>query len=793
MRPTPLVGRRSALSILVAGMVLACLSALASADARGTAATTSSKPAPCREARPSARYVKRVDRVLGERRDAWGRRLLRSQSGPTYEGVSRLLPPLFLARAANGRPLTVSGVHYTHFSQPIGEKGATSVALHVADGSEIISRRAHGRGLMVSVGRFGRERYGSCLRRLRLPELAEGYLPILETGYVDAQGVRYQQESFAAHVSETRSLVSFVKVTADATGLPAGLARVRFTPSVKGLASRDARLTRRRRTYLLFGEGGRPVHGSVTYAVPAGTAQTVYAAWLNAPAHADPIVLDEARYEEARDAVRSYWERRLARGGLVIVPEKRILDAERNLLVQNLAMTWRYSLGNRYEQLSNPEAMDVARVLAEFGQHAVSRTVLGRALRKKGAGSVGPSRRRTNWKLGSRLVAIASYVRLSGDVREVRRATPTARRYVRYLRGELRSGRHGLLPRERFSSDVAARVYGLHTQAVVWQGLRDMSAVWRSAGYTALANESGRLARQLERGLRQAVRRSSRRLPGGALFVPMRLLEREAPYRSVTASREGSYWNLVMPYALASGLFEPGGRQARGVLRYVDTHGGRIIGLLRTGAYGLYGRDAGKRRKPGANPVYGLNFSRFLADNDRADDLVLALYAQLAVAHTPGTFVSGETVSIAPFGGRLYRATYLPPNGASNAAFLETLRSLVVHENTDRRGVPRGLELAFATPRAWLQPGKQIEVRKLATSFGRLSYTLAADDGSVQASIAVPDRVPLRGLWLRFRLPRGTHVTAVSVNGAPYPGHLVGDTVGLPTTPGSLEVTAYTN
>jgi len=780
--------------MLAAGTALACLSVLARADAQGNAASAStSRPTVCREARPSARYVRRVDRVLSERRDAWGRKLLASPSGPTYERVSRLLPPLFLARAANGRPLTESGVHYTHFSQPAGARGATSVALHVADGSQIISRRAHGRRLTMSVGRYGRERYGSCLRRLRLPELADGYLPILETGYVDAEGVRYEQESFAVHVPETTSLVSFVKLTADASSLPSGLARVRFMPSTRGLETEGPRLSRRGHAYLLFSDGGRPVEGSVVYTVPAGTERTVYAAWLNTPAHAEPIVLDDARYEEARAAVQTYWDRRLSRGASIVVPEQRVLDAERNLLIQDLAMTWRYSLGNRYEQLSTPEAMDVARVLAEYGQHAVSRTVLGAALRKgKATPLVGPSRRRTNWKIGSRFVGMASYVRLTGDVSEVRRATPTLRRYLTRIRGQLRSGRHELLPRERFSSDVASRVYGLHTQAVVWEGLRDMSDVWRAAGYPALANESAGLARRLERGLHRAVRRSSRRLPGGALFVPVRLLDGERPYRDVTASRDGSYWNLVMPYALASGIFPPESTQALGVLRYLDTHGGRILGLLRTGAYGLYGQDAGKRRKPGANPVYGLNFSRFLADNDRADDLVLALYAQLAVAHTPGTFVSGESVSIAPFGGQLYRATYLPPNGASNAAFLETLRALVVHERADRRGVPRGLELAFATPRGWLEPGKQIEVQRLATSFGPLSYTLAADETGVHASIVVPARKPLGGLWLRFRLPAGKRVVGMEVDGVPYTGHLVGNTVRLPTRPGPLEVTATT-
>ena len=173
----------------------------------------------CPSARLSSHYVKRVWNALRSRRDLWGAHLLAAPNGPTYERAQRYLTPLLLARTQNGRKLTASGVHYTHFSQPSPTRGATSVALHVADGSQIISRRSHGRNLRIAVGVGGRERYGFCLRRLGRPRLRAGYLPVLQTQYVDRHGVRYRQESFATRIPETRSLVSFVKLTADATQL----------------------------------------------------------------------------------------------------------------------------------------------------------------------------------------------------------------------------------------------------------------------------------------------------------------------------------------------------------------------------------------------------------------------------------------------------------------------------------------------------------------------------------------------------------------------------------------------
>jgi hypothetical protein len=790
---TTMEGRR--IKLLGLAVAVVGLAATVGSSAALTAASRNAQTSvPCHQPELTESYVHRVTRALRARRDVWGDSLLAAPHGPTYAGAARYLKPLLLARAANGRPLTESGVHYAAFGEPDGAWGATSVALHVADGSQIISERAHGRQLTVAVGRRGRERYGSCLDRLRGPSLADGYLPVLDTRYADADGVRYEQESFAAHIPETASLVSFVRLSADASRSSSGLTRIRLTPSIAPLASSDGRLSRKGHTYLFFSPGGSYNGSSVKYTVPAGATRAVYAAWLSTPMSSRPIVLDDARYLAARDSVRRYWERRLLHGGTIDVPEERVVDSERSLLIQNLALTWRYSIGNPYEQFSAPEGVDVSRVMAEYGQAVVSRAILHTALRRRPARLRSTPVRNPNWKMGARLVGTAQQALLTGDRSLVLRATPVLRRYVRVLGRQISSSRLGLLGRERFSSDVAARVYGLHSQAVVWQGLRTMGQVWAENGQRALATKCLRLAARLGTGLRYAIRASDRRLPDGSLFVPVRLLDDERPYPSLTASRDGSYWNLVMPYALASGLFKPRSSQALGIFRYMQRHGSRILGLPRAGAYPLYGRVVdvnAQRARPvsGSNPVYGLNVSRFLADNDEAGQLILSLYGQLAAAMAPGTFVSGEGVSIAPLAGRRFRAMYLPPNGASNAAFLETLRLMLVHETLDRRGAARGLELAFATPRAWLEPGQRIDVRSMPTSFGRVSYTIDTQDTAAYVSLTVPSREPLRSLALRLRLPDGKRISGVVYDGKPLSRFdPETGTIALPTASGPHEL-----
>lgn len=735
-------------------VAVVCAASALAAPTSGSAAAQQG----CTVERASPAYAARVRQALQAGRDLWGARLLAAPNGPTYERANGHLAPLLYAGAPGKRPLTATGVYYLALSQPEGVQGAGSVALHVADGSQVVSERIGGRSLSVWVGPRGRERHGACVRRLVPARLADGWLPIVETGYSDGAGARYRQESFAARIPQTRSLVSFVRLTIDTRAARSATTLVRFAPSTRGLRRDGERLVRGGATHLVFGAGGRFAGGAVTYAVPRGTTRTLYAAWINYPAPVRPFALGETAYEEARRSVAAYWERRLAEGAALSVPEPRVQDAYRNLLVQNLGLSWRYSIGNPYEQFSFPEGVDVAQVMGEHGFRLVQRSIMRVSLTR----SATPY---PNWKMGSKLVGSAAYFRLHRDRAYLAQATPDLRGYVRTLGRQIRSSRTGLLPRERFSSDVHDAVYGLHAQAVVWQGLREMGHVWAQTGNRALAAEARRLAARLERGLRAAVRSSQRRLSDGSLFVPARLLDGQRPYGSVTQNLRGSYWNLVAPYALASGLFRPGSAQATGSLRYLLRHGSRLLGMVRTGAFALYASRAFPTG--GTNHVYNVNASRFLADLDQPDELVLSLYGALAAGMTPDTFVSGEAASVEPLGGRLHRSMYLPPNAASNAAFLTTLRVMLAHETRAADGTPAGLRLAFATPRAWLAPGKRIEVRRLPTSFGALSYALEAEEGRVRALLDLPERIP-RTLRLRLRLPAGERIVAVTVDGRPF-------------------------
>jgi hypothetical protein len=190
--------------------------------------------------------------------------------------------------------------------------------------------------------------------------------------------------------------------------------------------------------------------------------------------------------------------------------------------------------------------------------------------------------------------------------------------------------------------------------------------------------------------------------------------------------------------------------------------------------------------------VYGVNVARFLADADQPDQLALSLYGTLAAALTPGTYVTGEAASVSPLGGAYYRTMYLPPNNDGAASFLEKLRLMLVHEARGPKGLARGLELAFATPRAWLRDGKSIAVHDAPTSFGPVSYSIERHQNVARISVDAPSSPTPAALELRLRLPSGARIARVEVadTGAPVKFDRRTGTILLSGRSGELDLIA---
>jgi hypothetical protein len=138
----------------------------------------------------------------------------------------------------------------------------------------------------------------------------------------------------------------------------------------------------------------------------------------------------------------------------------------------------------------------------------------------------------------------------------------------------------------------------------------------------------------------------------------------------------------------------------------------------------------------------------------------------LAIGMTPGTYISGEAISVVPVNGAYERSMYMPPNSGGNASYLETVRQTLIHERRGRYGAPTGLDLAFATPRAWLADGKEVSVADAPTSFGNLSYSLSRRGPSLAIRLVLPPHAHAR---LRIRLPAGERVASVWIGSRRLP------------------------
>jgi hypothetical protein len=730
--------------LLAIGVAAAALVAAASA----TTATTSGA-CPARVA--TSAYTASVRAAVASKHDLWGGQLLRARGGPTFAAARRFLTPLTQGIEWNRRPLTKTGSYYLPLSYPFTPYGSTVFALHVADGSQIVTRHVGGATLSIYVGN-GADLYGSCATRLQPSRLQAGYLPVLQTAYIDASGTHYRQESFVGRApgpGGARSVVSFLRLSIDARKSKRG-ATIRLVPWRRLAHSAPDRLAFHGQTRLIVSDGAAFAQGVARYHVPAGKTATVYADWLNAPSNAASLHADAKSYAAARAPVVYFWTKRLSGGATYDVPETPVQNAELGILTQLISYGWRYSVGNPYEELSYAESLDAAEVAVEYGYPDVAKQIIEFSVQRM---RLRPWRF-TAFRASHILSTAALYYRLTRDRAFLRAQTPALDALVKRIRQRQRED--GRLQPEPLSTDLESHnADSAPGQITTVQALLAISRVWSSAGYSSQSTRARTLAQEIDHALRPAVAHASTWQHDHSLFVPADLARRK-PFGGLTDTRDGSYWNLVMPYAFASGWFAPQSRSARGIIRYLLGHGSRMLGVPRTYAHTVYGNVPGA----GLAQVYGLSSSRFFSDNDQPDQLVLSLYGMLAAGMTDGTYVSGEAVSVLPVHGAYARTMFMPPNSGANASYLETLRQLLIHERRGPRGAPAGLDLAFATPRGWLADGQEIDVKDAPTSFGKVSFTLLRNGATVEARLAIPAHAHAR---LRFRLPAGEHVVRAAV------------------------------
>lgn len=687
--------------------------------------------------REETQYERKLNEALRSGPDVWGERLI-ADGGATYEGLQDLLQPLF---ESTGETNTEYGPHTILFGD---DGGQPPYVVATADGHYLYADHTQsGKRIDIEVQTDGKwNAFAGGAPGASYPQLEGGYYPILITRHTADTGANFLQTTFAARIPGIDHLVGLTEIKlTDAADTAAH--RVRFRSHNIDEASICA--------------GPEATISDGVFTLSVAPDQPAYLLWSPKSPLPASCEVDAALVARCKQELKAFWDERLDRQPFD-VPEPLVMDAARNLLIQNLVLRWRYSLGSAvyHNSFYQPESSDACSLLAKYGFAAEAGEGLDSLLEMtKGPGNY------TNWEMGEKLSHAAEYYYLTGDADFIRDNTPTYLKIVAELARQMRDDARGLLEPQRYCGDQTYRSYTVFHQTVCWRGMRDMRNIWQQLGMDQAVAACGDADSDLRQALQIALQENTTVLADGSVFIPGRLYEDVPVFDPITETRDGSYWNLVMPYAFSSGFWPADSPTMDGISQFIHQHGGTFLGMIR---FNYYPVAIGAHR-PGGLPgysttgvdnVYMPGYIRFLAERDEVERLILSFYGSLAHGMTRGTFISGEGDTLGAHPDFNSRASYGSYCSANNTSKLLALRQMLVRESFDSKtGMPQGLYLAHATPRQWLAAGQAIRIKGAPTAFGPISCTIEShvDDGYVDVRMVPPTRGVPNPLRIRVRLP----------------------------------------
>ena len=697
--------------------------------------------------------VASLEVALAARDDLWGAAARAQRDGPSYDFFCRLLPPLRYVNAAfEYYPVVLSAPNAAVKARLLSNGGGLNALANLSTWKE--------QGVPVSfhVGPEA-ESFGADLQSLDGPRCERGYLPVLRFSYAQGEG-RYTEEVFAA-VGSAAARRGLVWVRFGIEGRKEGQVVAQFHASGLRTSEEGVLSDSAGRAVAWFGAGWAWDAANARLAGHVGPARplTLALATLPLEPNSGTMQINETQYDGEHQSALDLWDSTLRRGAHIDVPEAVVNRAWRSLVAGLFVLMNQdrmfYSAGNSYEREFEAESGDAARALLQFGFTNEVRLMLPSLL-------VYRQQNLDFHDAGFKLQALAHYFWLTRDAASIRTWQSSWRSAVNLIVTS-REPSTGLLPRENYCGDVATQVYSLNSNANSWKGLRDFAAVLREIGEEEEAAALTAVATEFRAAILAAVERSQR-LDVDPPFVPVALFGEEKPYENLTATKLGSYWCLMSPYVLGSGIFGPNSAQDGWILDYLQKRGGVFMGMIRFHQHsGLFANE------DAVDDLYGVRYVDKLLERDEVDSALTSFYGKLAQGLTPGTFLGAEGTGLRPMrppgGGEPGRAMYLPPNASSQAFFLWMLRGLLVQDSDlDDDGKPETLRLGFATPRRWLEDGNRIVVERVPTAFGPVGFVLHSRlaQHEVLAELNLPSESSCKKKWLRVRLPEGWQVVSAN-------------------------------
>ncbi len=721
--------------------------------------------------------------------DPLARRILASGE-PSFASVSSYYPGKVLDR-------TVLGSFNGDEEFAIWWNGAISADLFKGPltdrlGATGVNPVAYNTSIVFRVGPEA-EMYGSRGESFSRIGYEDGYLPIVTSVY-QRDGIRYRQTAFADQPGEeTRhDDIAYVEFEIANRG-----ARPMETEIFEDVVLIDGMRCRAERGRVVNDSGavlmvhsdpdaefdGQRLRHRVRLA--AGEARRIVFKIPYAP-DSDGLVRTAgvADFEAAHGRMRAFWRRLIESGASIRVPEERVNRIWRALLLQNFVLAdgpkLTYGSGLRYNDSTYPQESNfAAHTFAMYGHKeyadALQPYYVPISVQRGKAGRKYQNRRAMvlhhlleNWRLTGRMSAFERYrnefYRIAEEIIADRRST------MQEVNGE-KPLHWGLLPPDKPGVDVQAStqtVYVLGHNIVNCQGLQDFGTFLVRTGIDRTRGERYlREAADFRKVLVRAMERAAIRLPDRPPFVDLQTLYfRETPdygpepYDDLALGRlQGAYFHYWVDMVFHYNFFNPDDAAGRWLADYCRQRNGFVLGLTRA-------RNQDRGPYGWINNVYDGGYYNFRLRAGDIGEFLLGFYARLAYGMSRHTYVASEG---SPFIGYNTRhggfagANYSFPNSAANADTLLMLRNALAYEELKDNVETGDLWLLRGAPRAWFREGGRIEVSKLATYFGDVSFAVETGHGQVKAEIG-PPRGGLRRILLS--VPGGAR--AVTVNGRAF-------------------------
>lgn len=468
--------------------------------------------------------------------------------------------------------------------------------------------------------------------------------------------------------------------------------------------------------------------------------------------------LDSLQYDSARSATIEFWTEWNERGARFHAPEPSVNDLFRANLWHALRLPRRHGGEEEsvridipysnfaYDQNGIPWPVNQA-VYVDYmiynlrGYHEVSGEEL-LAMYRENQEENGHIRGYANWGVytPAMMYATAKHFLLSHDRRSFDRLLPYTLKSLDWLLQEIRKANarmedtKGLIRSPL--NDLTGEGIWAFTQAYVYAGLNTLGQA-----LTRIDHPRASECLDSARRFRDAVIRAFGKATVHAPVVQLRdqTWMPYVPCEVLTPRRLLEQWYPTDVDTGATHLLR---------LQALPAEGWMAEALLNDHEDNLYIHGWGMANEPVYNPQAT---AYLLRDDPQA--VIRAFYSYIACAFSHRVL---EPVEHRWFWGQYFG----PPS--TDGAWFELYRNMLIHEidaNT--------LVLMQATPRAWLEDGKRIEVERAPTYFGDISLLAASRSKSNQIEVRVEmptERMP-KMLLVRLRHPEEAAIRSVSING----------------------------